>query len=294
MRLPLHPGIVIPSAARPSHAEGARSRGTWGFIAPSSLLALCLLLSAAAAAQSRQKQLNSREGQPSCESARAELEEYLDTFSRSCRVDSDCEGYYYRADACRPAVVVRKHKLAGKREQRLLVLQQNAGEACTLKWRMKPACSPIPFRAVCRKHACVDAQGGAPPPEPASRPLVAFPFATIRHACGPTDGPALQITLTKVANPGKEDARLFLTLYRDLPQPPLAQPRTFELECMQAGDAVRCPRPGACESAQRGHLVLEKFDGTGAEGSYELYFKDGSTERGRFKAAWKEVREACG
>ena len=49
-----------------------------------------------------------------------------------------------------------------------------------------------------------------------------YPFATIRHACGPTDGPALQITLTKVENPGKDDARLFLTLYRDLPEMPLA------------------------------------------------------------------------
>jgi len=284
--------IVIPSVARPSNAEEARSRGTWVFLSLPLVLALCLPFSSAATAAQNQDP-------PSCESARADLEKYLDTFSRACRRDSDCEGYYYRADACSPAVVVRKHKLAGKREQRLLALQQSAGEACTLKYRTRPACSPIPFRAVCRKNACVDAQGGAPPAEPASRPaaafpFAAFPFATIRHACGPTDGPALQITLTKVANPGRDDARLFLTLYRDLPHPPLEKPRTFELERMQSGDAVRCLRPNACESAQRGQVVLEKFDGTGAEGTYELFFKDGSTEHGRFKAAWKEVREACG
>lgn len=122
----------------------------------------------------------------------------------------------------------------------------------------------------------------------------AWPFATIRHACGPTDGPALQITLTKVANPGKKDARLFLSLYRDLPEMPLAQPRTFELTRMLDGDGARCLKPNACESAERGHVVLEKLDGTAAEGSYELHFKDGSSERGRFKAAWKEIREACG
>ena len=256
---------------------------------PALLLACCLLLAGVPAAQNQPEQ-------PSCESARAELEKYLDTFSRACRRDIDCEGYYYRDDACSPAVVVRKHKLTGKREQRLLALQQSAGEACTLKWRMRRACSPIPFRAVCRRHACVDALGGVPPAEPSSPPPAApYPFATIRHACGPTDGPALQITLTKIANPGKEDARLFLSLYRDLPEPPLAQPRTFDLaRSMQDGDGVRCPRPNACESAERGQVVLEKFDGTGAEGSYELHFKDGSTERGRFKAAWKEVREACG
>jgi len=300
MRPALQSRIVIPSAARPSNAEEARSRGTWGFIPLPPLLALCLLLSAAPApAAQKQPNQQNKEDPPSCESARADLEKYLDTFPRSCRRSSDCEGYYYRADACLPAIVVRKHKLTGKREQRLLARQQSVGEACTLKWRMKPACSPIPFRAVCRRRACVDALGGAPPAEPASRPRAALPFAafsfaTIRHACGPTDGPALQLTLTKVEHPGKDDARLFLTLYRDLPEPPLTQARSFELAHMKDGDAVRCPRPGACESALRGRVVLEKFDGTGAEGSYELHFKDGSTESGRFKAAWKEVREACG
>lgn len=250
-------------------------------------LALCLLLSAAPAAQDRR-------GQPVCESARADLEKYLDTFSRSCRKDSDCEGYYYRADACSPAVVLRKHRLAGKREQRLLALQQAAGEACTLKWRMRRACSPIPFRAVCRRHACVDARGGMPPPESSSRPPSAFPFATIRHACGPADGPALQITLTRVEHPAEGDARIFLSLYRDLPEPPLSQPRSFELAHTQDGDGVRCLRPNACESAERGHVLLQKFDGTGAEGSYELFFMDGSSERGTFRAAWKEVHQNCG
>ena len=260
---------------------------------PALVFAFCLLLSAAPVAQGRQKQQN-KEDQPSCESAKEDLEKYLGSFSRACRADSDCEGYYYRATPCDRAVVVGKHKVAGQRERRLLALQQRAGEACTLKWRMKPACSPIPFRATCRRHVCVDALGGAPQGEAASWPRAAFPFATIRHACGPTDGPALQIILTKVANPGKNDARLFLSLYRDLPQPPLSQPRTFELAHMQDGDGVRCPRPNGCESAERGRVVLEKFSGAGAEGSYELYFKDGSTERGRFQAAWKEVRQDCG
>ena len=63
---------------------------------------------------------------------------------------------------------------------------------------------------------------------------------------------------------------------------------------MESGDGVRCRKPNACESAERGQVVLEKLDGTSAEGSYMLHFKDGSVERGRFKAAWKEVREACG
>lgn len=265
-----------------------------GAMRPALLIACSLLLSAAPAAQGRQKQLNNTQDPPSCESARADLEKYLDTFSRSCRVDSDCEGYYYRADACAPAVVLRKHKLAGKRERRLLARQQRAAEACTLKYRTRPACSPIPFRAVCRKNACVDAQGSAASPEPARQSTSAWPFATIRHSCGPTDGPALQITLRKVEMPEKDGALLFLNLYGKQAQPPFSTPLTLELEHNQSGDGVRCMGKKPCESAERGQVVLEKFDGTGAEGSYELFFKDGSTERGRFKAAWKEVREACG
>lgn len=260
---------------------------------PALLLVLCLLVSAAPAAQ-KQQSLPNQEDEPSCESAREDLEKYLGTFPRACRRDSDCEGYYYRADACSPAVVVRKHSLAGRRERRLLALQQRAGEACTLKYRTRRACSPIPYRAVCRRRVCMDALAGTPPAEPASRPPAAFPFATIRHACGPTDGPALQITLTQVENPGKDDARLFLSLYRDLPELPMSQPRTFELTHMQEGDGVRCLRPHACESAERGTVVLQKLDGTGAEGNYELFFQDGSSERGTFKASWKEVRQNCG
>ena len=130
--------------------------------------------------------------------------------------------------------------------------------------------------------------------QPRKGPAAAYPFATIRHACGPTDGPALQITLTKVPNPGKKSARLFITLYGDLPQAPLTQPRHFDLGQRTTGDAVRCPKPNACETAERGGLVLERLDGAGAQGSYGLHFKDGSQESGRFKAAWKEIREACG
>jgi hypothetical protein len=261
---------------------------------PALLLALCLLLVAAAAAQSRQKQLNAQEDRPSCESAREDLERYLGTFSRACRRNSDCEGYYYRADACFPAVVLRKHQLAGKRERRLLALQQSAGEACTLKYRTRRACSPIPFRATCRRHVCVDALSGTPPAEPSSRPPSAFPFATIRHACGPTDGPALQITLTRVENPAQDDARIFLSLYHDLPELPMSRPRSFELTHMQEGDGARCLRPHACETAERGTVVLQKLDGRSAEGNYELFFKDGSSERGTFKASWKEVHQNCG
>lgn len=213
---------------------------------PALVFAFCLLLSAAPAAQKQQNQQN-KEDQPSCESAKEDLEKYLGTFSRACRTDSDCEGYYYRATPCDRAVVVRKHKLAGERERRLLALQQRAGEACTLKWRMRQACSPIPFRATCRRHACVDAMTLPPEGERIAPPPAAFPFATIRHACAPWDGPALQIILTKVENPGKSDARLFLTLYRDLPQGTLTQ--AAHLRARAHADAVG--QRGALSAAGR-------------------------------------------
>ncbi|MGH6629839.1 MAG: hypothetical protein ACREB3_08915, partial [Burkholderiales bacterium] len=122
----------------------------------------------------------------------------------------------------------------------------------------------------------------------------AYPVATIRHACGPTDGPALQIKLSKLPDPGPKDAALFLTLYADLPQAPLPEPRTYPLRPQTSGDGVRCQRPNECETAEQGELVLDTFDGHGAKGSYKLRFKDGSVEEGSFTATWKEVPEHCG
>lgn len=232
---------------------------------------------------------------PSCAATVLDLEEFLETLPKRCRKDSDCEGRYYRADSCAKAVVVRKSKLTSAQQKRLVAFQNRVREACGSDWSNRPACSPQPYRAECRRSTCVDVLGGKEPGPPMIRRRnPAYPVATIRHACGPTDGPALQIKLSKVANPGPNDAALFLTLYGDLPQAPLAEPQTYPLSPQTSGDAVRCLKPRECENAEQGELVLDSFDGRGAKGSYKLRFKDGSMEEGAFTATWKEVPEHCG
>ncbi len=232
---------------------------------------------------------------PSCPVAVADLEKFLETLPRSCRKDSDCEGYFYRADSCARAVVLRKGKLSPEREQQLLAMQGKVRQACMAEFSIRPACSPQPFRAACRRRACVDALAGkAPGPPRVKQRNPAYPVATIRHACGPTDGPALQIKLSKVSDPGPEEPAIFLTIYGNLPQAPLPEPRAYQLRPQTEGDGVRCLKPNACETAEQGQLVLDTFSGHGAQGFYKLRFKDGSVEEGSFTATWREVPEHCG
>ncbi len=232
---------------------------------------------------------------PSCAATVLDLEEYLETLPKRCRKDSDCEGHYYRADACAKAVVVRKGKLSTMQEKRLMAFQERVRQACGAEWSSRPACSPQPYRAECRRNACVDVLAGKEPGPPVIRKRnPEFPVASIRHACGPTDGPALQIKLSKVPEPRPEDPVIFLTIYGDLPQAPLPEARTYPLRPQSSGDGVRCLKPKNCETAIEGELVLDVFDGRGAKGSYKLRFKDGSVEEGNFTAKWKEVPEHCG
>jgi len=232
---------------------------------------------------------------PSCPATVLDLEEFLETLPRRCRKDSDCEGRYYRADSCAKAVVGRKGKLSDRQEKRLMAFQERVRQACGAEWSSRPACSPQPFRAECRRSTCVDVLAGKDPGPPAIRRRnPAYPVATIRHACGPTDGPALQIKLSKAPDPRPGDPVIFLTIYGDLPQAPLPEARTYQFGSQSSGDGVRCLKANACDSAEQGELVLDVFDGRGAKGSYKLRFKDGSVEEGAFTATWKEVPEHCG
>jgi hypothetical protein len=234
-------------------------------------------------------------GGPSCPATVLDLEEFLETLPRSCRKERDCEGYFYRADACARAVVLRKGKLSTAREKRLLALQGKVREACAAEWSDRPACSPAPFRAQCRRNTCVDVLAGkAPGPPMVKKRNPSYPVASIRHACGPADGPALQIRLSKVQDPGPKDAALYIMVYGDLPRVPLSEPRRYALSARTSVDGVRCLNLNTCETAEQGELVLDTFDGRGATGSYQLRFKDGSVEDGNFRATWKEVPEHCG
>jgi len=93
----------------------------------------------------------------SCSLAKARLEEYLVRLPQACSNSADCDGYYYRADACSPAVVLAKPGVTTSSEQRLLLLQGDVRQACASELGTHGVCSPIPYRAVCRKARCVDA-----------------------------------------------------------------------------------------------------------------------------------------
>jgi hypothetical protein len=109
----------------------------------------------------------------SCSLATAKLEEYLVQLPRACSNSSDCDGYYYRADDCSPAVVLRKPGVTTLAEQRLLLLQSNVRQACAPALGKRGPCSPIPYSAVCRQARCVDAASA-----PGAATLATLPAAT--------------------------------------------------------------------------------------------------------------------
>lgn len=88
-----------------------------------------------------------------------------------------------------------------------------------------------------------------------------------------------------------------ISIYHNIPHGVAATPLMFPINIQEnmSNAATRCPKPGGCWPASKGTLTLTSFEeGKGASGSYELYFDDGTTERGKFNVHWQEVREMCG
>jgi len=234
----------------------------------------------------------------SCSLAKAKLEEYFLALPHACSNNDDCEGYYYRADACSPAVVLAKPGVKTSSGQRLLRLQGNVRQACASDAGKGGVCSPIPYRAECRKARCVDtvsAQGVTT--LATSSPTAAthhFPYATVAQSCAPWDGPALAVVLSHTAGCAPLLAPYIqISLWRELP--PRAG-KTFSFDASNSnGQASRCLRPNECEAATSGSLVFDiVVEGKQAKGRYELHFKDGGLESGNFDAEWCPNRALCG
>jgi hypothetical protein len=233
----------------------------------------------------------------SCSLAKAKLEEYLLELPRACSNSTDCDGYYYRADACSPAVVLAKPGVTTSSEQPLLLLQANVRQACASALGKHGVCSPIPYRAVCRKARCVDVVSApgiatlATPPLPATAHH--FPHATVAQTCAPWDGPALAVVLNNTAGCAPLTfPYIQISLWRDLP--PKAG-KTFSFDIRNSnGQASRCLKPNECEPATSGSVVFDIVDeGKEVKGRYELHFKDG-IEGGSFEAPWCPNRSFCG
>jgi len=71
-------------------------------------------------------------------------------------MDKDCDGYYFRADACEPPVVLPKTAVTKAFEKKLTVLQGEVRGACVKQFQDRPACSAQPFAAVCAQRKCRD------------------------------------------------------------------------------------------------------------------------------------------
>jgi hypothetical protein len=120
-----------------------------------------------------------------------------------------------------------------------------------------------------------------------------FPFAYAQYGCAPTDALALDFYFTANHSECGRISEPFvkISIWKNLPK---SAPYSVDLRATEAG-AIRCLRPGACEAATSGSLHLDTFiDQKTSAGEYELHFKDGSVEKGRFDATWCHIRFVCG
>ena|SRR5579859_780265 len=229
-----------------------------------------------------------------CSAKQAGLDTFLNAQPNHCTRDTDCDGYYLRADSCAAPVVLAKPGISKAREPQLLKLQAQVRAACGESWGQRPACSPIPFQAKCRENRCVNALAfAAPTPLPAAPATEeTYPYAVVRHTCAPWDGPAVGIYLTKSKVPTREipEPSMTINLWRQLP-PPINQP--ISLQSGGLGVATRCLHAEDCEAAIGATITFTSYSDRGVTGSYELKFKDGDVERGSFRAEWQDYHELC-
>lgn len=234
---------------------------------------------------------------PGCPKAKARLEEFLNGLPTECRQDSECDGYYYRADSQAPPVVLAKPGAppGSKEEKELLKRQAAVREACADESSNRPA-SPTPFEAVCRGGRCVDRQGAdneEPQPAPKRRSKGGWK-ASIKNTCAPWDGAALGITMTrgKAGCEPPKGEHVGVTLWRGLPPRP---GKKFDFKDRELGTATRCKAPNDCSAAESGWIEFDRYDPKGgkASGRFELRF-EGSIEAGSFDAEWCPGEALCG
>lgn len=86
---------------------------------------------------------------------------------------------------------------------------------------------------------------------------------------------------------------IIVSLWGELPK---SEPSDYSIGYGKVNLAAsRSLKKGKCVAATSGGLHLEKFSGGKvASGTYELYFADGSVERGRFDATWCHEKFICG
>jgi len=128
---------------------------------------------------------------------------------------------------------------------------------------------------------------------PQGRPSGRFPFTYAQYGCAPTDALALDFYFTAEKSECGKYSEPFvkISIWKNLPK---SAPYSIELRATEAA-AIRCLKPAACEAATSGSLHLDKFiDNSSSAGEYELHFRDGSMEKGKFDGTWCHEKFVCG
>jgi hypothetical protein len=89
-----------------------------------------------------------------CIAAQEKLEEFLQSQPKTCVADADCEGYFYRADGCKPAIVLPRNHSSSEFLQALEALQGEVRSGCASDWATRGPCAPMPFQAKCVNSLC--------------------------------------------------------------------------------------------------------------------------------------------
>ncbi len=99
-----------------------------------------------------------------CDATVSSLDKLLLSRSNKCKEDSDCDGFYFRADPCASAIVLPKSVVTDEFKETVTKKQEAAKKACAKEWEEKTVCTPTPFRAVCVRGRCFDRKVDKPNP----------------------------------------------------------------------------------------------------------------------------------
>ncbi len=89
-----------------------------------------------------------------CIAAQEKLEAFLQSQPKTCTADADCEGYFYRADGSKPAIVLPRNHSSPEFLQALEALQGDVRSGCASDWATRGPCAPTPFLVKCVNNIC--------------------------------------------------------------------------------------------------------------------------------------------
>lgn len=117
----------------------------------------------------------------------------------------------------------------------------------------------------------------------------------IQSSCAPWDGPAIAITLASEAlhcERAPSGPHLSMGIWRGLP---LHGGQVIKFgDGADNGYGSRCTHENNCQAAESGAIEFQKYDEkSGAQGRYELHFKNGETINGTFEVQWCNTRTVC-